>query len=73
MDLYVLAILLMIIFAVFCMKGNIVEGMTGYGTLSGLAYNSKGLYCFKNVYDPDFNPDGTPFSGYCSVIGKVVV
>lgn len=73
MDAFILAVLLLIIFAIFCMKGSLVEDMTGYGTLSGLAYNSKGLYCFKNIYDPEYNPDGTKFSGYCSVIGKVAV
>ena len=68
-----LLIALMVILVMLCTKGDIVEGMSGYGTLSGLAYNSKGLYCFKNIYDPSHNPDGTPFGGYCSVIGKVVV
>lgn len=48
-------------------KHQLKEKMGGYGIVSGLGFNSKSLYCFKNPYDP---PD---FPGYCSVIGKVVV
>ena len=69
MELMVLLVLVMaavVAFSIF-VSPRLVEGMTGYGTLSGLAYNSKGLYCFKNIYDPE------DFDGYCSVIGKVVV
>lgn len=75
MELTVLIVLIMATIAAFCMfvSPKLKEGMSGYGILSGLAYNSKGLYCFKNIYDPDTNPDGSEFSGYCSVIGKVVV
>ena len=74
MELSTLIVLILVAIAGFCMFAapKLVEGMTGYGTMSGLAYNSKGLYCFKNIYDPP-NADGTPFAGYCSVIGKVVV
>ncbi len=69
MELMVLLLLVMAAIVAFCIFASprLVEGMTGYGTLSGLAYNSKGLYCFKNIYDPE------DFAGYCSVIGKVVV
>lgn len=69
MEATTLLVLVGLTIALFCIlsKKNLVEGMSGYGTLSGLAYNSKGLYCFKNIYDP---PE---FAGYASVIGKVVV
>ena len=75
MELSVLVVLILMTIAAFCLlcSGGLIEGMTGYGTMSGLAYNSKGLYCFKNIYDPPTNPDGSPFDGYCSIIGKVVV
>lgn len=69
MDLTILIVLIMATIAAFCIfvAPRTVEGMTGYGTLSGLAYNSKGLYCFKNIYDPP------GYDGYCTTIGKVVV
>ena len=60
----------MAIVALFCMyvsKKDTKEGMTGYGTISGLAFNNDAKVCFKNIYDP---PE---FNGYCSLIGKVVV
>lgn len=75
MELAMLIILIMFAiagFSIFISGGGLVEGMTGYGTMSGLAFNSKPLYCFKNIYDPP-NADGTEFGGYCSIIGKVVV
>ena len=69
MEITVLLLFIMAAIVAFYLliSPTLVEGMSGYGTLSGLAYNSKGLYCFKNIYDP---PE---FDGYCSVIGKVVV
>ena len=75
MELTVLLILIMATIAIFSVfiSPSLTENMTGYGTLSGLAFNSKPLYCFKNIYDPPNNADGSEFSGYCSVIGKVVV
>ncbi len=43
------------------------ENMGGYGTISGLYYNNQAKHCFKNIYD---DPN---FSGYCEVIGRVVI
>ena len=46
---------------------NTKENMSGYGSISGLAFNNNAKHCFKNVYDPPW------FAGYCETIGKVVV
>lgn len=69
MELSHLLALILVIIAGFCIlkKNRLREGMGGYGTISGLAYNNSAKTCFKNIYDP---PD---YPGYCSVIGKVVV
>lgn len=41
------------------------EGMTGYGTISGLAYNNRARYLFSNPDDPD--------AVYSTVIGRVTI
>jgi len=66
-NLLILLIALVIGFCVLMKNGYVKENLSGYGILSGLAANNKSLNCFKNIYDP---PE---YSGYCSVIGKVVV
>jgi hypothetical protein len=63
----ILGVIVVILFLLALKKNELKEGMGGYGIISGLGFNSKSLYCFKNPHDP---PD---FPGYCSVIGKVVV
>lgn len=75
MELSHFLVLILVIIAGFCIlkKNRLREGMGGYGTISGLAYNNGGRVCWKNPYDPEFNEDGTRFLGYCGVIGKVVV
>lgn len=69
MKLSMLIVIMLAIIAIFCIMQHkkIKEGLSGYGTISGLAMNNDAKVCFKNIYDP---PD---FPGYCSVIGKVVV
>ena len=69
MKLSHLLVAILVIIALFCIlkKGYLREGMGGYGTISGLAYNNAGRVCWKNPYDPE------DFPGYCGVIGKVVV
>ena len=69
MDLGAFLILLCLVVLLACAvkKSGMVEKMTGFGTLSGLAFNNNSLHCFKNIYDP---PGA---SGYCSVIGKVTI
>lgn len=44
-----------------------IEGMGGYGILSGLHFNNNARRCFKNPYDPP------GYSGYCETIGTVVI
>jgi hypothetical protein len=72
MELYILLILLLAIIIAFYIF-PIKEKLSGYGIISGLGFNNRALYCFKNPYDPPTYQDGTPFHGYCSIIGKVVV
>lgn len=70
MNASLLVVIVMAILAVACMikqSGYIKENMGGYGIISGLAMNNDAKVCFKNIHDPP------GFSGYCSVIGKVVV
>jgi hypothetical protein len=64
-SVFVLAVLSIIF--LFCLwnKAGCRENMTGYGTISGLAYGNRAQYCWKNMYDGD----GTV---YCGTIGKVV-
>ncbi len=71
-----LVVLVLLVVAGVCLLrkgGYLRENMSGYGTISGLAMNNGAKYCFKNIYDPEFDENGVPFGGYCSVVGKVVV
>lgn len=67
-----LVVIVLAILAVICMlksSGYLKEGLSGYGIMSGLAFNNNAnRYCFRNIYDP---PDWD--GAYCSTIGKVVI